>query len=79
MGDDIVFELISDNEIKMSGFVHYRIGFKEDGGLEFIDPSGGPYISIGTDINRYFDGNLNKERKIKEIHVGESGQINLII
>lgn len=77
MGDDIQFELISENQIIMSGFDHYRIGFYSDGKLEFIDPSGGPFISVGTDMNRYFDGRLKKETKIKEIHSTDDGKIIL--
>ena len=67
MGDDIQFELISENEIQMSGFIYFRSGQKEDGSIEFVDPSGGPYISVGTDMNRYFNGKLKKEVKIKSI------------
>jgi hypothetical protein len=26
-----------------------------------IDPSGGPYISLGTNIGRYFDGKIGKQ------------------
>ena len=59
-GDDITFEKIDDNTIKMSGFIYYRIGYK-DNVVDFIDPAGGPYIQIGTDVGRYF---INHPRMI---------------
>jgi hypothetical protein len=60
-GDDIIFTELSETEIEMSGFEYYRWG--ED----FIDPSGGPFIRIGTDVGRYFDD--DKLRKVKAINV----------
>jgi hypothetical protein len=75
MGDDIQFELISEDEIKMSGFDYYRTGFNEDKTINFIDPSGGPYICIGTDMNRYFDGKFGCETKITSIQQNENGII----
>jgi len=60
-GDDIIFTELSETEIEMSGFEYYRCG--ED----FIDPSGGPFIRIGTDVGRYFDD--DKLRKVKAINV----------
>jgi hypothetical protein len=29
--------------------------------INMIDPSGGPYISLGTNIGRYFDGKIGKQ------------------
>lgn len=62
-GDNIVFEETGPTTVTMSGFEHYRMG--ED----FIDPSGGPYIQIGTDVGRYFDD--GKERRVKAINIIE--------
>lgn len=64
-GDNLVFEEINENTIQMSGFTHYRCG------NDFIDPSGGPYIQIGTDVGRYF--NDEKIRKVKKITITEEG------
>lgn len=64
-GDNLVFEEINENIIQMSGFDHYRCG------NDFIDPSGGPFIQIGSDIGRYF--NDNKIRKVKKINITEEG------
>lgn len=58
-GDKIKFTEISDSEIEISGFNYYRQGD------DFIDPSGGPYLEIGTNIGRYFNDGI--ERKVKSI------------
>lgn len=55
-GDNIIFEKIHNtNTVSMSGFTYYRTGGPEHN-IEFIDPAGGPFIQIGTDVGRYFDG-----------------------
>ena len=65
-GDTIVFEKLDDNTVKMSGFQYYRTGFYEDGSkIEFVDPSGGPFISVGMNLNTYF--NTKKNMIIKAI------------
>lgn len=65
-GDNIVFEKINPNTIKMSGFIYSRTGFNEDGSkIEFVDPAGGPFIAVGMNLCRYF--NTKKEIIIKEI------------
>lgn len=60
-GDEIKFTELSDTEVEISGFDHLRRGE----GNTFIDPSGGPYIEIGTNIGRYFNDGI--ERKVKSI------------
>lgn len=65
-GDNIIFEKIDDNTIKMSGFEYSRSGYNADNEtIEFIDPSGGPYISVGMNLNTYF--NTKKNMIIKAI------------
>lgn len=64
-GDNLVFEEINENTVQMSGFDHYRCG------NDFVDPSGGPYIQIGSDVGRYF--NDRKIRKVKKINIAEDG------
>lgn len=39
----------------------YRVGFTDNGDYTFIDPSGGPFITVGSEI----DGH-----KVKAIHKG---------
>ena len=78
MGDNIEFELISENEIKMSGIEGgYRVGYNSDESLNFVDPFGGPFISIGTDMNRYFDGKFERETKILSINKTVNGEVIL--
>ena len=65
-GDNIVFEETDSKLITMSGFDHYRSG------SDFIDPSGGPYIKIGSDVGRYFEDNIT--RRVKSIQFIEEGK-----
>lgn len=39
----------------------YRVGFNDDGVYAFIDPSGGPFMTVGSEI----DGHI-----VKAIHEG---------
>ena len=65
-GDIIVFEKLDDNTIKMSGFEYSRTGYNIDNEtIEFIDPSGGPYIAVGMNLGNYF--NTKKDMTIKAI------------
>lgn len=69
-GDHIQFIELDENTIEFTGFIHYR--YSED----FIDPSGGPFIQVGTDVGRYF--NDGKERKVQRIEFRED-KIVLIV
>jgi len=64
-GDIIVFEKLDDNTVKMSGFDYYRTGYNDDDSIEFIDPSGGPYIAVGMNLSNYF--NTKEDMTIKAI------------
>ena len=65
-GDNIIFEKINKDTIKMSGFQYYRTGFYENGSkIEFVDPAGGPFIGVGMNLNTYF--NTKKNMIIKAI------------
>ena len=71
-GDDIIFEKLEDNKIHMYGFVYYRTGYNEDGSaLDFVDPSGGPYISVCTNIKNYFKS--KKDMIVKSIEYADKG------
>jgi hypothetical protein len=72
--DKIIFEDLG-NEIKMTNFSeHFRYGYNlDDNGdkiYEMVDPSGGPYIGINTDLEKYF--NDGKERIIESIDIQEN-------
>jgi hypothetical protein len=63
-GDNIVFEQIAENQISVSGYDgHFRVGYDKSDPKTYtmFDPSGGPYIEIGTDVGRYFDGKIGKQ------------------
>jgi hypothetical protein len=53
----------------MIGGEYYRIGYNEDKTINFVDPSGGPFIQVGTELGRYFEDGI--ERKIKSINIIE--------
>ena len=73
-GDNIIFEKIDSNTIKMSGFIYSRTGFNEDGSkIEFIDPAGGPFLAVGMNLCRYF--NTKKEIIIKSIERTDGGAV----
>ena len=69
-GDEIIFEEISSKKIQLTGFDTFRFS------NEFIDPSGGPYIQIGSDVGRYFDD--KKIRRVDSIGY-ENKKVILII
>jgi hypothetical protein len=57
----------------MIGGEYYRIGYNEDKTINFVDPSGGPFIQEGTELGRYFGDGV--ERKIKSININEGKKI----
>lgn len=72
-GDNITFEKISDSIVSMSGFTYYRVGGAENN-INFIDPAGGPFIQVGTDVGRYFDGHP----KMKVLSINNDGPKTLL-
>ena len=71
-GDNILFEKIN-NTVLMSGFIYYRTGGTQDN-IQFIDPAGGPFIQVGTDVGRYFDG----QPKMKVLSISNDGPKTLL-
>ena len=60
-GDTFTFELNERNNIQWSGnFEHSRFGFNDNrDDITMVDPSGGPYIDLGTDMKLFgFDGKI---------------------
>ena len=75
-GDTITFQYINENQIQMLGGQYYRTGYSQDGKqIEFVDPSGGPFISVGTDIGRYFEDGV--KRVVKSIEPNEKIIFNI--
>ena len=70
-GDNIIFEQI-ENEIHMSGFSldYMRTSTDNNGNITMIDPAGGPYLNIGTNLGLYF--NDKKSRIIESIEIKEN-------
>lgn len=69
-GDTIVFERQGETVV-MSGYgEYYRVGYLDSSkdNLGFMDPSGGPMISVGDDL-----GDFGKQLKgcvVKKIEIG---------
>ena len=70
-GDNIIFEQI-DNEIHMSGFnmEWLRIGYDNEKNITMVDPSGGPYLSVGMNLGLYF--NDKRSSIIENIKIEEN-------
>jgi hypothetical protein len=69
----------SGDDLVMKGGDYYRYLFSEDGSEYYaVDPSGGPFVSVGTDM-----GSLHKKLKgniVNSIDIDiESGKITLKI
>lgn len=75
-GDEIIFKEINENQIEMIGGQYYRTGYNEDGkSIMFVDPSGGPFIQVGTDLGRYFGDGI--KRVVKSIEPNEKIIFNI--
>jgi len=75
-GDNIVFEKVDDNTVKMSGFKSEwcRWGWKNDPNVyTMVDPSGGPYISVGANLKHYFE--TKKDMIVESISLDQSGAV----
>ena len=73
-GDEIIFKKINENQIEMIGGEYFRVG-SQDNQIQFVDPSGGPFIQIGTDLGRYFEDGV--KRIVKSIEVNEKKIFNI--
>lgn len=62
-----------DGSVIMKGGEYLRYGIDDDNNINMVDPSGGPYIEIGNNLNEFF--NDGKDRIIKEIFIHDDGQI----
>jgi len=74
-GDAIIFKEINENQIQMIGGNYYRTGYNQDGTINFVDPSGGPFIQEGTDLGRYFEDGI--KRVVKSIESNEKIIFNI--
>jgi hypothetical protein len=76
-GDEYIFTKQEDGTVLWEGtFDYYRYGINEDEtGLMFIDPSGGPFISVGHPF-RYLNSD-NKISRLEWINNGTAVKITL--
>ena len=52
-GDQIQFEHIN-NQVIMTGGKWFRYGIADDDSINMVDPSGGPYIELGDNLNEFW-------------------------
>jgi hypothetical protein len=53
-GDEFTFEKNENGNIDWKGDLKYvRYGWNDDDKIIFVDPSGGPFISVGTNMSLY--------------------------
>jgi hypothetical protein len=66
-----------DNKVTMTGAEYMRYGWDEDPEvITMVDPSGGPYITVGSDLQSFFrDG---KERIIDKIKLDKGKVIFML-
>ena len=65
----LTLEEIEPDKFKLSGYLDIGVRFSKDinDNITMVDPSGGPYISLGEDLNYYFDNKLDKKLIIKVV------------
>lgn len=72
--DVISFVEEEDGTISMHGGNFYRYGLASDNEtIEFIDPSGGPYIDLGFNLKMYFKDDV--DRVIESIDISNGNII----
>ena len=70
----LTLEEIEPDKFKLSGYLDIGVRFSKDinDNITMVDPSGGPYISLGEDLNYYFDNKLDKKLIINKIELNDS-------
>lgn len=78
-GDLIKFEQISETEVKMTNYfaLGCRAGYNnyETKEIQFVDPSGGPFISVGDSLDKLAFKGDKKGKIITEIKFADGGII----
>lgn len=66
-GDVFTFTQLENGNIQWSGnFEYHRFGYNDDNQITMVDPSGGPYITEGTDMKIFRLNGIVKEFKSNE-------------
>jgi hypothetical protein len=67
-GDQIQFEHIG-NQVTMTGGTWFRYGIADDDSIDMVDPSGGPYITLGNNLKEFWPKGLYQDLIIKNIKI----------
>jgi hypothetical protein len=66
-GDVFTFTQLENGNIQWSGnFEYHRVGYNDDNETTMVDPSGGPYISLNSDMKLFGLKGIVKEFKSNE-------------
>lgn len=72
-GDIMVFTDNNDGTVDMEGAQYFRVGYGDDNKtINMVDPSGGPYITKGSNLNLFFEDGVDR---IVELIDFEKGKI----
>jgi hypothetical protein len=53
--DKLVFKQTDEETVVLEGAKYFRVGYDtDDKTIEFVDPSGGPYLNVGTNLRFIF-------------------------
>ena len=77
--DKIIFEHIG-NEVTMIGGSWMRYGIADDDSINMVDPSGGPYIEIGNNLNKFWPRDEYQDLIIESITLrnGEGDTMDVV-
>ena len=77
--DKIIFEHIG-NEVTMKGGSWIRYGIADDDSINMVDPSGGPYIEIGNNLNHFWPRDEYQDLIIESITLrnGEGDTMDVV-
>jgi len=66
--DSIEFNEVEDGKVLMKGSKFLRFGFDEyPTEVNMVDPSGGPYIALGSNLKLFFEDEI--DRFVSEIKI----------
>lgn len=70
--DKIIFEHNAD-EVIMTGGAFMRYGIADDDSINMVDPSGGPYIELGNNLNHFFPKGEYQNLIVESIRLKDVG------
>jgi hypothetical protein len=63
----------------MIGGSWIRYGIADDDSIDMVDPSGGPYIEIGNNLNKFWPRDEYQDLIIESIKLNEEGDTTDVI